>query len=74
MRLRVARRFIVAIKKRVASGSWPTRQLATWLCEACGAQWVDTGNGEPLEVSRIKRTEELHQERVTVEGDNRDLT
>ena len=22
---------------------------AAWHCEACGAQWVDTGNGEPLE-------------------------
>ena len=25
----------------------PPRQ-ATWHCEACGAQWVDAGNGEPL--------------------------
>jgi hypothetical protein len=52
---------------------WPTRQLATWLCEACGALWVDTGNGEPLEMSRIKWDEKLHRGRVTVEGDNRDL-
>ena len=25
----------------------PPRQ-ATWHCEACGGQWVDAGNGEPL--------------------------
>jgi hypothetical protein len=25
----------------------PPRE-ATWLCEACGARWVDTGNGEPF--------------------------
>jgi Putative prokaryotic signal transducing protein len=26
----------------------PPREAA-WHCEACGAQWVDAGNGEPLE-------------------------
>jgi predicted RNA-binding Zn-ribbon protein involved in translation (DUF1610 family) len=25
----------------------PQRE-AVWHCEACGAQWVDAGNGEPL--------------------------